>query len=93
MELLLFAGAGSCDLLGKKKQEADQKLTDRNQALLVNIALGIPVRVVRKNEDPHSFHGCVFVYDGLYDVVRGGLVLGCPSLTNGLETLIWCTAA
>jgi hypothetical protein len=68
------AGAGSNDLLGKKRQTADQKMTGRNQAMLVNIALGIPVRVVRKNEDPYSFHGCVFVYDGLYDVVSAGLI-------------------
>lgn len=32
--------------------------------------LGLPVRVTRKNEDPHGLYGCVLIYDGLYNVVE-----------------------
>lgn len=35
-----------------------------------NIRLGVPVRVTRKQPDPSTIYGSVFVYDGLYDVVR-----------------------
>ena len=35
-----------------------------------NIRLGIPVRLIRKNKDQGSEFGCIYVYDGLYDVVR-----------------------
>ncbi len=35
-----------------------------------NIELGIPIRVVRKNKDAASEYGNIFIYDGLYDVVR-----------------------
>ena len=27
------------------------------------------MRVTRKNSDPHSVYGVVYIYDGLYDVV------------------------
>ena len=35
-----------------------------------NTRLGIPVRVIRKNKDKGSEFGSVYIYDGLYDVVR-----------------------
>ena len=35
-----------------------------------NIRLGIPVRLIRKNKDKGSEFGSVYIYDGLYDVVR-----------------------
>ncbi len=35
-----------------------------------NIELGIPIRVIRKNKDNASEYGNIFIYDGLYDVVR-----------------------
>ena len=113
-------GAGGNDLLGNRRQEADQNLGGSNRALLANIALGaraaaaaaarappsrrprgkrprgaaartcqrlygapfpprprprprppgVPVRVTRKNTDAASFAGAIFVYDGLYNVVR-----------------------
>ena len=49
---------------------SDQRLAATNRALANNVALGVPVRVTRKNRDAGSFYGAVFVYDGLYDVVR-----------------------
>ena len=36
----------------------------------VSIQLGIPVRVIRKNHDRNALFGNVFVYDGLYNVVK-----------------------
>ena len=35
-----------------------------------NIRLGIPVRLIRKNKDKGSEFGSVYIYDGLYNVVR-----------------------
>ena len=35
-----------------------------------NIQLGIPVRLIRKNVDKGSEQGNIFIYDGLYNVVR-----------------------
>lgn len=37
--------------------------------MLTNLTLGIPVRYIRRNEDPDSTTGSVLIYDGLYDVV------------------------
>ena len=37
---------------------------------VVSIQLGIPIRVIRKNPDKDAMFGNVFVYDGLYNVVR-----------------------
>lgn len=35
-----------------------------------NIELGVPIRVIRKNKDASSEYSNIFIYDGLYDVVR-----------------------
>lgn len=69
--LLLFAnaGQGGCDLLGGKQQVRDQELKDANRHMLVNWALGIPVRYLRRNDDADSTTGTSLVYDGLYYVV------------------------
>lgn len=37
---LVYTGAGGNDLLGTRRQEADQQLCGSNRALLANIALG-----------------------------------------------------
>lgn len=64
------AGAGGNDLLGGKEQLFDQKLsTQGNKALLVNYALGLPVRMLRRNDDTDSTTDTSLFYDGLYDVV------------------------
>jgi len=60
---------GGCDLNGNKGQIKDQALAGVNAAMLVNIALGLPLRVLRRNEDPSSSTGSSLIYDGLYNVV------------------------
>jgi hypothetical protein len=51
-------------------QVHDQTLERGNRALLANIALGLPVRVFRRNDDRGGATNSVIFYDGLYDVVR-----------------------
>lgn len=67
-DTLLYTGQGGNDLLGSRKQIADQLLERGNEALVGNMQLGIPVRVIRKNADASSYTGNVFIYDGLYKV-------------------------
>jgi [histone H3]-lysine9 N-trimethyltransferase EHMT len=67
---IIFTGEGGNDLLGSRKQVADQKFERGNEALVGNIRLGLPVRVTRKNKDTHGIYGCVLIFDGLYDVVE-----------------------
>jgi hypothetical protein len=62
---------GGNDLLGNKRQVSDQGIQGA-RPLLACLALGVPVRLVRKNAEPSSFTGSLFVYDGLWDVVGGG---------------------
>ncbi|CAL8460742.1 g273 [Coccomyxa elongata] len=69
-EQLVYTGQGGCDLLGNKKQIRDQVMKYGNMALVGNIELGIPIRVIRKNKDNASEYGNIFIYDGLYDVVK-----------------------
>jgi hypothetical protein len=64
-----LSGEGGNDLNGNKRQMKDQELKSGNQALLVNLALGLPVRLLRKNEGD-SATGVLYYFDGLYDVVR-----------------------
>lgn len=64
-----LSGEGGNDLNGNKRQIKDQELKSGNQALLVNLALGLPVRLLRKNEGD-SATGVLYYFDGLYDVVR-----------------------
>lgn len=52
-----------------------------------NIRLGVPVRVTRKQPDPSSIYGGVFVYDGLYDVVSLGAFSGAFKGTSKLSFL------
>jgi hypothetical protein len=46
-----------------------------NRALLANIALGLPVRVFRRNDDRGGATNSVLFYDGLYDVVSAAGVI------------------
>eukprot|EP00879_Flechtneria_rotunda_P032440 GHRR01035647.1.p1 GENE.GHRR01035647.1~~GHRR01035647.1.p1 ORF type:complete len:266 (+),score=93.05 GHRR01035647.1:45-842(+) len=68
--IITLIGEGGNNLLGNKKQVANQKLIKGNRALLVNIAMGLPVRRLRRNDDKSSTTGSALFYDGLYDVVR-----------------------
>lgn len=68
---IVYTGSGGCDLLGNKKQVADQTLdTPVNRALANCVAVKTPVRLVRKNKCAASYSGNVFMYDGLWDVVE-----------------------
>lgn len=67
-DTLLYTGQGGNDLLGSRRQIADQLLERGNEALVGNMMMGIPVRVIRKNADASSYTGNVFIYDGLYQV-------------------------
>jgi hypothetical protein len=68
----LSAGMGGNDLLGAKEQQADQELKGANRHMLVNLALGLPLRYFRRNDDPDSCTGTSIIYDGLYYVVSEG---------------------
>lgn len=85
MLLLLLLGEGGNDLLGNKRQVGDQALVRGNEALIGNIGLGIPVRVVKKMPDSGSICGAVFVYDGLYDVVSECWQLYCRLTQHMIE--------
>lgn len=65
----MHSGEGGNDLLGNKKQVKGQQLERGNKALMANIALGIPVRLFRRNSDDKAAMNSVLFYDGLYDVV------------------------
>jgi hypothetical protein len=63
-----------CHYATCRLQVHDQTLERGNRALLANIALGLPVRVFRRNDDRGGATNSVLFYDGLYDVVSTGLV-------------------
>lgn len=54
---------------GNQRQVADQKIERSNAALVNNISMRIPVRLIRGCTDVEAVYGKVFVYDGLYDVL------------------------
>ena len=66
---LTYTGQGGNDLLGRKKQLADQKWDRGNVAMRNAQQKGVPVRVIRANPDKQAPYGRVFIYDGLYDVI------------------------
>ena len=65
---LTYTGQGGDDLLGRKKQLADQRWDRGNVAMRNSQQRGLPVRVIRGNPDKHAPYGRVFIYDGLYDI-------------------------
>ena len=69
-ESLVYTGEGGNDLLGSRRQVAAQALERGNAALVGSRALGLPVRVTRKNADSAGTCGCAFIFDGLYDVTE-----------------------
>lgn len=79
---LTYTGQGGNDLLGRKKQLADQKWDRGNVAMRNAQQKGVPVRVIRANPDKQAPYGRVFIYDGLYDVIASEEkfgVSGCDS--------------
>ncbi|KAL0030547.1 hypothetical protein WJX79_003580 [Trebouxia sp. C0005] len=73
---LTYTGQGGNDLLGNRQQNGEQQLRLGNLALVGNIQLGIPVRVTRRNIEQDAICGAVFIYDGLYNVVKYWLEKG-----------------
>lgn len=69
---LVPAGFGGCDLHGDKSQIEDQQLKGCNKHMLVNWALGLPVRYFRRNDDDAADTKTSLIYDGLYYIVSGG---------------------
>lgn len=67
--LRVSTGAGGNNLLGNKEQVKDQELSRVNRHMLVNWALGLPVRFFRRNDDGDSDTKSSLIYDGLYYVV------------------------
>ncbi|XP_074294359.1 histone-lysine N-methyltransferase, H3 lysine-9 specific SUVH4-like isoform X2 [Silene latifolia] len=67
-EDVIYTGQGGHDLLGNKKQIADQKMTGGNLALQNSMLEGLPVRVIRGHPSKSSYVGKVYTYDGLYKV-------------------------
>ncbi|MCO5594102.1 hypothetical protein L7F22_048123 [Adiantum nelumboides] len=67
-EDVIYTGSGGNDLLGNKRQIADQVLKRGNLALKNNMEQDIPVRLVRGHKTKKSYTGKVYTYDGLYRV-------------------------
>ncbi|CAD7705396.1 unnamed protein product [Ostreobium quekettii] len=67
---ITYTGEGGNNLLGNRKQISHQTLTRGNEALAENWKLGIPVRLLKKNNDKKKVSKVVFRYDGLWDVVK-----------------------
>jgi hypothetical protein len=90
---VLSTGQGGCDLLGGKEQTSDQKLVSANSDMLVNVALGLPVRYFRRNNDADSSTGSSIFYDGLYYVVSVWEAVYCCStvcmFSGASGVLIW----
>ncbi|KAL0046372.1 hypothetical protein WJX82_010636 [Trebouxia sp. C0006] len=82
---LTYTGQGGNDLLGNRQQNGEQQLRLGNLALVGNIQLGIPVRVTRRNIEQDAICGAVFIYDGLYNVVKYWLEKG----KKGLMVKYW----
>ena len=66
---ILYTGEGGRGDSKSKSQIEDQKFTRRNQKLAQNVAMGVPVRVIRRV--PNGYR-----YDGLYSVVGASLDKG-----------------
>ncbi|OVA09678.1 SET domain [Macleaya cordata] len=69
-EDVVYTGQGGHDLLGHKRQVADQVLLRGNLALKNNIEQCVPVRVIRGHGSASSYCGKIYTYDGLYNVVQ-----------------------
>ncbi|KAK9669830.1 hypothetical protein RND81_13G157400 [Saponaria officinalis] len=69
-EDVIYTGQGGHNLLGNKKQVADQKMERGNLALKNSMLEKVPVRVIRGHPSKSSYVGKVYTYDGLYNVVN-----------------------
>ncbi|CAI5468754.1 unnamed protein product [Closterium sp. Yama58-4] len=71
-----YTGQGGNDLLGTRKQVADQSLRAGNLALMNSIKVKNDVRVIRGHKCKKSSIGRAFTYDGLYKVKQHQYVRG-----------------
>ncbi|KAL9229387.1 hypothetical protein vseg_004858 [Gypsophila vaccaria] len=67
-EDVIYTGQGGNDLLGNKKQVADQVMESGNLALKNSMLEEVPIRVIRGHRSKSSYVGKVYTYDGLYKV-------------------------
>ncbi|CAI5466467.1 unnamed protein product, partial [Closterium sp. Yama58-4] len=71
-----YTGQGGNDLLGTRKQVANQVLRAGNLALMNSIKVKNDVRVIRGHKCKKSDTGRAFTYDGLYKVKQHQYVRG-----------------
>ncbi|CAI5932455.1 unnamed protein product [Closterium sp. NIES-65] len=71
-----YTGQGGNDLLGSRKQVANQVLRSGNLALMNSIKVKNDVRVIRGHNCKKSDTGRAFTYDGLYKVKQHQYVRG-----------------
>ncbi|XP_047967700.1 histone-lysine N-methyltransferase, H3 lysine-9 specific SUVH4 [Salvia hispanica] len=69
-EEIVYTGQGGNNLLGDKRQIADQEMKRGNLALQNCIEQRSPVRVTRGHKRQDSYVGKVYTYDGLYRVTE-----------------------
>ncbi|XP_057791635.1 LOW QUALITY PROTEIN: histone-lysine N-methyltransferase, H3 lysine-9 specific SUVH4-like [Salvia miltiorrhiza] len=67
-EEIVYTGQGGNNLLGDKRQIADQELKRGNLGLKNCMEQSVPVRVIRGHKCQNSYVGKVYTYDGLYRV-------------------------
>ena len=79
---MLYTGQGGNDLHGRRLQIQDQKLERGNLALYNNAVYGMPVRVVKKNDEK-------LIYDGLWDVLQMIKVRSIRSGVTWMECEMW----
>lgn len=65
---VVYTGQGGNDLLGNKRQIADQVMDKGNLALKNSMEQDLPVRLIRGHKTKKSYTGKVYTYDGLYKV-------------------------
>ncbi|KAJ7555956.1 hypothetical protein O6H91_05G062600 [Diphasiastrum complanatum] len=69
-EDVIYTGEGGNNLIGDRRQIADQKMIRGNLALKNSIEQGNFVRVIRGHRSSNSYSGKVYTYDGLYKVIN-----------------------
>jgi putative restriction endonuclease len=68
-DVIVYTGHGGQNQTSRKKQIADQKLTQGNLALAISMQQGLPVRVIRGSTHQSSYApSSGYRYDGLYTV-------------------------
>ncbi|CAN7104131.1 unnamed protein product, partial [Brassica rapa subsp. narinosa] len=71
-DVLVYSGQGGRDKSGQQRQH--QKLVRGNLAMVQSMQLGVPVRVIRGFHYKNEVSSNVFIYDGLYRIVKSSRV-------------------